>query len=145
MILEAFKLCAPVRKRRQCLRTLNQQVFLNILETAPSAAIHQECRQSWQPSFNLRLQYNDLVCAEIEDNGWHGRNVRRRIFEPFFTTKFRLRQWVGSGSSLFYYQEVHHGSLTVELSLKGSKFIICLPIKQEQDEERQTIMIKHLS
>ncbi len=137
-IVRQYESAPPV----PCEDTQIQQVFLNIFRNSAEALhqFRQECPSEWQPSLTLRVQNdNDLVCAEIEDNGpGMDENVRRRIFEPFFTTKS-----VGSGSGLglavayFIIKEVHHGSLTVEsIPGKGSKFIICLPIKQEQEEER---------
>lgn len=115
----------------QCEATKIQQVFLNILKNG-AEEMARETHGNAPPQFTLRTyQEEDMVCAEIIDNGpGMPEEVRKRVFEPFFTTK-AVNEGTGLGLSVSFFiiVEHHKGKMSVESSpKKGAKFIIKLPI-----------------
>ena len=103
------------------------QVFLNLLANAFHAI--QGNGDVW-----IRTRIIDgHVEVEIEDNGVGiPKENLKRIFEPFFTTK-PVGQGTGLGLSISYgIIEQHQGKIQVtSIPLKGSSFIVRLPIFQE--------------
>jgi signal transduction histidine kinase len=104
------------------------QVFMNILSNAVDS-IENEGTITISTSI-----LNDFVQIIIKDTG-NGipENIREKIFDPFFTTKGVGK---GTGLGLSISQSIiekHEGNIEVKSELmKGSEFIISLPLKQEK-------------
>ncbi|MBI2278383.1 MAG: ATPase [Dechloromonas sp.] len=111
-----------------CVPAQINQVFMNLLVNA-AQAIEKRGR-----IFVRSGCENDMVWFEIEDTGKGMTDeVRQRIFEPFFTTK-PVGKGTGLGLSISYDIVVkkHGGRLDVSSTPGvGTRFKICLPLKQE--------------
>ncbi|MCW8992897.1 MAG: ATP-binding protein [Gammaproteobacteria bacterium] len=99
------------------------QVFVNLLSNACDAS---------RPGDSIEIhaeQQDRYALIEVRDNG-HGilEEYREKVFEPFFTTK-DPGQGTGLGLPLVYsiIQE-HSGSISLESSGQGTRFIIRLPL-----------------
>lgn len=99
------------------------QVFVNLLSNACDAS---------RPGDKIEIhveQQGRYALIEVCDNG-HGilEEYREKVFEPFFTTK-DPGQGTGLGLPLVYsiIQE-HSGSISLESSGQGTRFIIRLPL-----------------
>lgn len=109
-----------------------QQVFFNLVKNS-AQALAEGVRTLEEPRITLRLKSdNEMVRAEVEDNGCGMEEaVRRRVFEPYFTTK-EVGVGTGLGLSISYFiiTETHRGSMSVESTVGfGTKFTIRLPIR----------------
>ncbi len=120
-----------------CEASMIQQVFLNILRNGAQAMAMNEDDELTEKNniFTLRvMSEGNLARIEIIDNGpGMDEATCKRIFDPFFTTK-EVNSGTGLGLSVSYYiiTENHNGTITAESTPgKGTKFIICLPIKKE--------------
>jgi len=111
-----------------CVPAQINQVFMNLLVNA-AQAIEKRGR-----IFVRSGRENDFVWFEIEDTGKGMTDeVRQRIFEPFFTTK-PVGKGTGLGLSISYDIVVkkHGGRIDVSSTPgAGTRFKICLPLKQE--------------
>ncbi len=101
------------------------QVVLNLISNAKDVLIERKIQN---PKINIYIYENDKkVCCEVEDNA-NGIDelIIDRIFEPYFSTKANS----GTGIGLYISKEIiekhMQGNLTVENSLSGAKFKICL-------------------
>ncbi len=129
-----------------CMDTEIEQVLLNLLRNAAQAMFSdqpfQKCgananpgKYSMLPRIILRVyQKDDSVFMEVEDSGpGMDENTQNRVFEPFFTTK-SAECGTGLGLSISYFiiTNNHKGTMQVESEReKGTKFIVRLPLKQE--------------
>ena len=117
-----------------CDHTEIEQVLLNLVKNAAHAISGNE--SDTNPRIVLRTATEgNQVRIEVEDVGTGmDDETRRRVFEPFFTTK-PIGLGTGLGLSVSYYiiTEQHKGAIMVESTVgKGSRFIIRLPIKQQE-------------
>ncbi|WP_353572690.1 nitrogen fixation negative regulator NifL [Candidatus Albibeggiatoa sp. nov. BB20] len=106
-----------------------RSLFKHLIDNAVDAM----CESRYQePILSIRtFTENQLVCAEITDNGTGiPQELRFRIFEPFFTTK--VGHAGGKGLGLTRVQEIinnHAGTLTLDPNYRqGTRFVVCLPI-----------------
>ena len=110
----------------QCLGSQINQVFMNLLVNAAHAI---EERGTITISTH---RMGDEVCVDIADDG-KGISPEhlQRIFEPFFTTK-PVGKGTGLGLSLSYgIIQKHRGHIDVQSEVgKGTRFRVCLPIRQ---------------
>lgn len=119
-----------------------QQVLLNILCNGAQAM--QEAGTE-KPLFIARTRVENkrnMVCLEIEDNGpGMDEKTLKRVFVPFFTTKpLGIGTGIGLSVSYFIIVDDHGGEMEVESTLgKGTKFIIKLPIKIMEIQDRLQI------
>ncbi|WP_051261950.1 PocR ligand-binding domain-containing protein [Desulfovibrio inopinatus] len=110
-----------------------QQVFLNVLKNG-AEAMAEKTYTDVEPCLVCRVKKdNDMVVAEIEDNGpGIEEDIRKRVFEPFYTTK-EVGKGTGLGLSVSYFivTNQHRGSMDVE-SVPGewTRFIIKLPFNE---------------
>lgn len=105
------------------------QVFMNILDNACYAI--KEKGKIW-----IRLHKSEKnVIIEFEDSGCGmSAEQQKKIFEPFFTTK-PVGSGTGLGLSISYKViQKHNGFISVDsVEGKGTKFIIRLPVKMEEN------------
>lgn len=132
--IEIIREYDPQTPKVLCELSKIQQVFFNILKNCAEAM--QEFESLKTPRFILRVfQQGLFVRIEIEDNGpGMTEEVRKRIFEPFFTTK-SVGRGTGLGLSVSYFivTDNHNGKMNVVSEPgKGSKFIIHLPVSEQQ-------------
>lgn len=115
-----------------CVASEIQQVLLNLLRNAAQALYTQKGRTEPACITVRTRQKDDLACIEVEDNGpGMDEETRRRVFEPFYTTK-APGEGTGLGLSVSYFimHDEHGGSIDVESEPgKGTKFILCLPMR----------------
>jgi signal transduction histidine kinase len=111
-----------------CPGKLNQ-AFLNLLINAVEA-----CDAGGMMSVRSRLEFDETVIIEIQDNG---RGIqpehRSRLFEPFFTTK-PVGHGMGLGLSVSFGIVRDHGG-TIEVDSepgRGSTFRIRLPLQRTE-------------
>lgn len=113
-----------------------QEVFLNLLMNAIQAIT--------EPPGQIRIAaYEDREAQQavitVEDTGSGiPKEQLERIFDPFFSTK-EVGVGTGLGLSIAYgIIEKHRGSISVESKEgEGTRFIIRLPLKTPEQEERQ--------
>jgi PAS domain S-box-containing protein len=127
--IEIIREYDPALPEVLCEATKLQQVFFNILKNGAQAMAGGQA----PPQFILRVMPDDgMVRVEIEDSGpGMTEEIRLKAFEPFFTTK-PVGQGTGLGLSVSYFiiTQNHGGTLSVASEPeKGSRFIICLPVK----------------
>ncbi len=113
----------------ECLPSLLNQVFLNLLMNAADAIKERG-------TLTLRTgRQGDEVWVGITDTGKGipAENMKK-IFDPFFTTK-PSGEGTGLGLSLSYgIIQKHHGRIEVQSAVgKGTTFRVWLPIKQPKD------------
>ena len=108
------------------------QVILNILANAAQAIEGQG--NIWITTSVYENSYA-RICI-IDDGTGLPQKVIDKVFDPFFTTK-AVGVGTGLGLSISYgIIEKHHGNISVEnITPHGAKFIIDIPIKQEQKHE----------
>ncbi|HOM02125.1 MAG TPA: ATP-binding protein [Acetivibrio sp.] len=127
-----------------------EQVFLNLIVNAKDALNELEKVRKHLKSKNEATEYFDLVdkkitiktysntshvIIEIIDNGIGiPKSIINKIFEPFFTTK-EVGKGTGIGLSITYgIVKEFEGTIDVESEeMKGSKFIVKLPIFKENN------------
>ncbi|MGE0087569.1 MAG: PocR ligand-binding domain-containing protein [Desulfococcaceae bacterium] len=127
-----------------CMATEIEQVLLNLLRNAAQAMFPVQPflssesgtgKYSILPRIILRVyREEDSVFMEVEDSGpGMDENTQHRVFEPFFTTKpAECGTGLGLSISYFIITNNHKGTMRVESEPgKGTKFIISLPLKQE--------------
>jgi len=103
------------------------QAFMNIVNNAKDAinAI-QKNDPSYKGSITIRIVKTPVKKIVIEDNGGGiPEEIIDKIFDPYFSTKFASR---GTGMGLYMAQMIiekyHNGSIRVENTQKGARFII---------------------
>jgi signal transduction histidine kinase len=101
------------------------QAILNLIQNAIHALTGSEREGTVRVSVTAR---GESVVLVVEDDGpGIPDHVLPRIFEPFFTTR---RQGHGTGLGLSVTGEIvtrHGGSIDVETSSRGTRFIVTLP------------------
>lgn len=106
------------------------QVWTNILDNAIDA-------MKGKGNITIRTKKeNNFALVEIEDNGpGIPEEIQGRIFDPFFTTK-SPGKGTGLGLSTSYgiITEKHQGNITVESKPGLTKFIVKLPINQNNNQ-----------
>ncbi len=121
----------------ECHSSKIQQAMLNLFSNSAHALQQAKVEN---PKIIIRLAIDEkqdgkdaMVRVEIEDNGpGISSKVIGRLFEPFYTTK-PTGEGKGLGLSVAYFiiTESHKGKMWVESNEGvGTKFIICLPVKQ---------------
>lgn len=110
----------------ECMPSQLNQVFMNLLMNAVQAIDNKG-------TITVRTGVSgDEVWVEVEDTGKGiaSENLNR-IFDPFFTTK-PIGKGTGLGLSLSYgIVQKHHGRIEVKSEAgKGTKFRVCLPVRQ---------------
>ncbi|MEC4850906.1 MAG: ATP-binding protein, partial [Jaaginema sp. PMC 1079.18] len=125
------------------------QVLTNIISNAIDALEEYNLARSRQeiqenPStiaIATTTDESDSITISIRDNGpGIPENIRQQIFAPFFSTK-PVNKGTGLGLSISYQivVENHGGELLCQSTLlKGTEFIIKLPIKQNSQVQDQT-------
>ncbi|WP_051272595.1 PAS domain-containing sensor histidine kinase [Fundidesulfovibrio putealis] len=117
----------------ECAANEIEQVVLNLLRNAAQAACGWH-GNGLKPVIRLKTsREGGMARIEVVDNGpGMEEDVRKRVFEPFFTTKpVGVGTGLGLSVSYFIITSNHRGVIEVESSPgKGSRFIICLPLKQ---------------
>lgn len=115
------------------------QVFLNILVNASQAIKSQKKEDLGNIEIKTYAANNYVVCEISDDGPGIPGDKLQKIFDPFFTTK-PLGKGTGLGLSVSHDIIVnkHKGQLLVESTVdKGTKFIIKLPIKVENIEDKK--------
>lgn len=100
------------------------QVMLNLLNNAKDAV-----GQSGEKRIRLKLYRESAwACFSVEDSGpGVPAEIRERIFQPFFTMK-EVGAGTGLGLSISKgIVEAHGGTLYLESSAKGARFVVRLP------------------
>ncbi len=121
----------------ECHSSKIQQAMLNLFSNSAHALQQAKIEN---PKIIIRLAIDEkqddkdaMVRVEIEDNGpGISSKLIGRLFEPFYTTK-PTGEGKGLGLSVAYFiiTETHKGKMWVESNEGvGTKFIICLPVKQ---------------
>lgn len=121
----------------ECHSSKIQQAMLNLFSNSAHALQQAKVEN---PKIIIRLAIDEkqddkdaMVRVEIEDNGpGISSKLIGRLFEPFYTTK-PTGEGKGLGLSVAYFiiTETHKGKMWVESNEGvGTKFIICLPVKQ---------------
>ncbi len=111
--------------------SLLSQAILNILTNAKDVILEKHIKK---PVIKLIIKKEqEIVNISIEDNaGGIDEKIIYKIFEPYFTTKHQSQ---GTGMGLHYTYKLishdFHGELRVENTSKGAKFIISIPIRNE--------------
>lgn len=129
--IQIFKNYTPDIPPLVCNEGKIQQVIMNILRNGSEA---MQIAGVVKPLFTIstsKLENNDRIRIEIEDNGpGMEEEVRSRIFEPFFTTKEKGKgTGLGLSVSYFIITKDHSGEMEVQSAPElGTKFIITLPI-----------------
>ncbi|WP_428680403.1 hybrid sensor histidine kinase/response regulator [Sphingopyxis sp.] len=105
------------------------QVIVNLLTNARQALETVEGDRR----IAITSRYNrDAVILTVSDNGPGVEpGARQRIFDPFFTTK---AVGAGTGIGLSYslgIVEAHGGTITIEDSAIGTRFVVTLPVRDE--------------
>lgn len=117
------------------------QVFINLLGNAVDAleeAIEHKVNLdlTFEPVIQIHTQMigSDRVKISIADNGsGMSEQTRTKLFEPFFTTK-PIGKGTGLGLFLSYQivTEKHGGKLSCDSTTEGTKFVIEIPIRQQE-------------
>jgi len=114
-------------------RTQLQQIFLNIINNAIDAIVHDGAIEISSSAFE------NGVKIQIKDNGpGMTHEILEHIFEPFFTTK-ELGKGTGLGLSITYgLIKKLGGTISVDSALgQGTVFTIHLPFTSTNIEENQ--------
>lgn len=110
-----------------------KQVLLNLLTNASDALGGGRGRIV----VRTYLKGGDQACMEVEDSGQGiPPAIMDKLFDPFFTTK-PVGKGIGIGLSTCYnIVKEHRGEIGVESEEgKGSRFIVCLPLRQGPESE----------
>ncbi len=137
--IEVIREIDPQLPEVMCMATEIEQVVLNLLRNAAQAMFPQRFQKEESvcvpPRIILRLyRKEDAAIMEVEDSGpGMDENTQRRVFEPFFTTKpAECGTGLGLSISYFIITNNHKGAMRVESEPgKGTKFIVSLPLKQD--------------
>ncbi|MEZ4527514.1 MAG: PocR ligand-binding domain-containing protein [Desulfobacterales bacterium] len=138
--IEVIREIDPQLPEVVCMATEIEQVVLNLLRNAAQAMFPLQPFQREEsvcvpPRIILRLyRQEDSAIMEVEDCGpGMDENTQRRVFEPFFTTKpAECGTGLGLSISYFIITNNHKGTMRVESEPgKGTKFIVSLPLRQE--------------
>jgi two-component system, NtrC family, C4-dicarboxylate transport sensor histidine kinase DctB len=107
------------------------QVIFNILQNAKDALIEKDILI--KKVFISIKKDNDFASVTIVDNaGGVSQNIYNDIFEPYFTTKsYRKASGLGLFISKIIIEENMQGKLEFENASEGAKFIIKIPISEE--------------
>ena len=152
--IEVIREIDPGLPEVMCMSAEIEQVVLNLLRNAAQSMFPAQRfpntgadlkKNSLLPRIILRIfQENESVIMEVEDNGpGMDEKTRLRVFEPFFTTK-SAECGTGLGLSISYFiiTSNHKGTMQVESEPgKGTKFILSLPLKQENTSGSQIVHI----
>ena len=115
--------------KAECQQTLIGQVVMNLLNNAYDAVKEED--EKW---INLDIKTEgDNACFIVSDSG-HGivDEMKEKIFEPMFTTK-GIDEGTGLGLSIsMQIASKHNGSLKLDSSSKQTRFILTIPLRQEQ-------------
>ncbi|MDD2895343.1 MAG: HAMP domain-containing sensor histidine kinase [Aliarcobacter sp.] len=108
------------------------QVIFNILQNAKDALIEKNITP--KKVFVSIKKDNEFAYVFIVDNaGGISQNVIDSIFEPYFTTKsHRKASGLGLFISKIIIEENMQGNLEFENASEGAKFIIKIPLKDEE-------------
>jgi PAS domain S-box-containing protein len=102
------------------------QVLLNLLNNAFDSVCERE--QERRVTIQCEQRPSRVALSVLDNGGGVPDSIRPRIFDPFFTTKPPGK---GTGLGLSISKaiiEAHGGTLTVESSGPGAKFIVDLPV-----------------
>jgi len=116
----------------ECRPTKLNQVFMNILSNAIDSI------EERGDIFIDTSMSNSNIIIKIRDTGkGMSKKISRHVFEPFYTTK-DVGEGMGLGLSVSYgIIEQHKGRIDLRSEPgRGSEFIIALPIKQGESDER---------
>ena len=108
------------------------QVVLNLISNAKDVLIERKINS---PRIEIHIsQDNKYIYCEVKDNGGgiEEKNINR-IFEPYFTTKEHHGTGIGLYISKEIIQKHMQGTLEVKNIENGANFIICLPIKKDEN------------
>ncbi len=108
------------------------QVFMNLLTNAVQA-LNAKPEPEHEHIGIKTINKGDLVEIHISDTGMGiPEDIQNKIFDPFFTTK-DVGEGTGLGLSMSYsIIEEHGGEIKVDSQVgKGTKFIITLPVSQD--------------
>ena len=106
------------------------QVFMNLLKNAHDIIIERKIEN---PCIKAKiLRKDEWIHITVEDNaGGIDENIIGKIFEPYFTSRSSNK---GTGIGLYMsrtiVEEHLHGTLCVENTAEGARFIISLPTEQ---------------
>ena len=108
------------------------QVVLNLISNAKDVLIERKIEI---PRIEIHISQDDEnIYCEVNDNGGGvEKKYINRIFEPYFTTKEHQGTGIGLYISKEIIQKHMKGSLEVRNLEKGASFIICLPIKKDEN------------
>lgn len=109
------------------------QVVLNIISNAKDVLIQ---RNITKPKIEIHLSKdeNNIYCEIMDNAGGIDEEFIGRIFEPYFTTKEHSGTGIGLYISKEIIQKHMQGTLEVKNIKNGANFIICLPIKKDENE-----------
>ena len=108
------------------------QVVLNIISNAKDALLENKIEN---PIVNIETKIEDkYVCVSIKDNALGIKDeIINKIFEPYFTTKHEVQgTGIGLYMSKIIIEKNINGQIIVENTHEGAKFIIKLPLKNEE-------------
>ena len=140
-----------------------QQVFVNMLNNAHDAILEKKNYTAAHPELNLN-NYNGKIKITIEktknmltihiiDDGiGMTEDIKKRLFIPLYTSKAsadrKTKRGItgGTGIGLYTLQTIlrrHNGSVAVHNTerLKGTDFLITLPIAREKELKKETAKI----
>ena len=114
------------------------QVFLNLFQNAREAFVQRDIPEIRRIRVHISRGEDEAVIS-VEDNaGGIPEEVLERIFEPYFTTKHSSR---GTGLGLFMsrmiVQKSFKGSMEALNSLKGTLFVIRIPLENPKEKEER--------
>jgi len=117
-----------------CIPNQLNQVFMNLLVNAGQAIEGNAGLikiKTWHDDANIYVSVKDNGCGVPKDKFG-------KIFEPFYTTK-EVGKGTGLGLSVAYdIIKKHAGSIEVKSEVSvGSEFIISLPLKVQDDDNKQ--------
>ena len=108
------------------------QVVLNIISNAKDVLIQRNINKP-KIEIYLHTDENNIYCEIIDNAGGIDEKFIGRIFEPYFTTKEHSGTGIGLYISKEIIQKHMQGTLEVNNIEDGANFIICLPIKKDEN------------
>ena len=108
------------------------QVVLNIISNAKDVLIQRNINKP-KIEIYLHTDENNIYCEIIDNAGGIDEKFIGRIFEPYFTTKEHSGTGIGLYISKEIIQKHMQGTLEVRNTDSGANFIICLPIKKDEN------------
>lgn len=113
------------------------QVFMNLIKNAHDTIIERKVQEA--EIIITIFDMNDIMEIWVEDNGGGvDSSIMGKIFEIYFTTK-SSNQGTGLGLHMCRYiiEESFGGTIGVENSSKGARFIIRLPLNNDENEKEE--------